>query len=188
MLKMKKKISLRTKLILKGLFHSIIQFCVIFAFAWYKECIFEMAVIYCCFFIFRSQFEKQYHATTTWLCTLYTFIVFFIVSNITPKKELSLLLIICFTFIINFISFLVRDYFDLKDKFKAMKVKISKGIDKNKLLDICKVNNLNNIETSILVYYYCDRLSLTAISFKLHYSYDYIAELKSKAIKKIKTF
>lgn len=183
----KNKISLHHKLILKGLFHSVLQFGVIFAFAWFKNCIFEMAVIYCCFFIFRSLFEKQYHATTTWLCTIYTFAVFFIVSNITPKKELSLLLIICFTYIINCISFLVRDYFDLKDKFKAMKVKISKGIDKNKLKEICKFNNLTDLETNILVYYYCDRMSLTAISHKLHYSYDYIAELKSKIIKKIKT-
>ena len=83
-------------------------------------------------------------------------------------------------------SFYVRDYLDLKDKFGASKVKISKGMNKDKLLEICKLNNLTDLETSILVYYYCDRLSLTIISHKLNYSYDYIATLKSKIMKKLK--
>lgn len=180
------KISLHTKLVLKGLFHSILQFIGIFAFAWYQDCLFEMAIIYCCFFIFRNTFEKQYHASTTWLCTLYTFIVFYIVSNIAPNKALSLLLIVVFTFSLNLISFMVRDYLDLRDRFKAIKVEIAKGMARDKLLNICNENNLNELETNILLYYYCDRKSLTYIANKLHYSYDYIAELKSNIIKRIK--
>ena len=177
---------LRNKLILKGLFHSLLQLIAILSFAMFNECILEMLIIYICFFIFRSTFEKQYHAPTTWLCTLYTFIVFFIVSLITPDIKVSIILIICFTYFINKMSFYVRDYLDLKDKFKASKVKITKEMDKNKLLEICKLNNLTELETSILVYFYCDRLSLTIISYKLNYSYDYIATLKSKIMKKLK--
>lgn len=176
---------LRTKLILKGLFHSLLQLLAIFTFAWFNDCILEMAIIYTCFFIFRTQFEKQYHAPTTWLCTIYTFIVFFIVSLITPDIKVSVILIICFTYFINKMSFFVRDYLDLKDKFKASKVKICKSMNKDKLLEICKLNNLNELETNILTYYYCDRLSLTAISYKLNYSYDYIASLKSKIMKRL---
>lgn len=177
---------LRNKLILKGLFHSLLQLVAIFTFAWFNECIIEMSIIYICFFIFRQTFEKQFHATTTWLCTLYTFIIFFIVSLIAPDIKISVILIICFTYFINKMSFYVRDYLDLKDKFGASKLKISKGMNKDKLLEICKLNNLTDLETSILVYYYCDRLSLTIISHKLNYSYDYIATLKSKIMKKLK--
>lgn len=178
--------SLRTKFIIKGLFHSILQLLLIFTFAWFNDCFLEMMIIYVCFFLFKSKFEKQFHAKTTWLCTLYTMIVFYIVSNITPKLHISILLIILFTYNINYISFHIREYLDLKDRFKASKVEITKGMAKNKLLEICKLNNLNELETNILVYFYCDRLSLTVISHKVSYSYDYVAELKSKIIRKIK--
>ena len=59
-------------------------------------------------------------------------------------------------------------------------------MNRDVLLNICKENKLNEMETQILVYYYCDKISLTAISYKVNYSYDYVAELKSKIIKKIK--
>ena len=177
---------LKTKFLIKGLFHSLLQFIAIFTFAWFYNCILEMIIIYICFFLFRTKFEKQYHAPTTWLCTIYTFIVFFIVSNITPKIHFSVILIILFTYCINQISFWVRDYLDLRDRFNASKIEITKGMNKDVLLNICKENKLNEMETQILVYYYCDRISLTAISYKVNYSYDYVAELKSKIIRKIK--
>ena len=177
---------LKNKLLLKGIFHSLTQFCFIFGFAWFNNCIFEMLIIYICFFYFRTRFEKQFHAKTTWLCTLYTIIVFYIVSNISPNKSSSIILIILFTYTINKTSFYVRDYLDLKDKFKARNVEITKGMSKTKLMKICEENNLNELETMILIYYYCDRLSLTAISYKINYSYDYVAELKGKIIRKIK--
>lgn len=177
---------LQSKFILKGIFHSLLQFIMIFTFAWFNDCIFEMCIIYICFFYFRTKFEKQYHARTTWLCTLYTIIVFYIVSNISPNKAISLLLIISFTYFINLMSFHIREYLDLRDRFRAKKIEITKGMNKDKLLEICEWNNLNELETKILTYFYCDRLSLTAISYKVDYSYDYVAELKGKIIKKIK--
>lgn len=178
--------TLKSKMICKGLFHSLLQFLLIFSFAWYNSCLFEMAIIYICFFYFRTRFEKQFHASTTWLCTLYTIIIFYIVSNISPNKSISILLIISFTYFINLMSFYVRDYLDLRDRFKAKKITITRGMNKDKLLEICAFNNLNELETKILTYFYCDRLSLTAISYKVDYSYDYVAELKGKIIKKIK--
>ena len=176
---------LKTKLLLKGLLHALLQFTAIFTFAWFYNCILEMLIIYICFFLFRTKFEKQYHAPTTWLCTIYTFIVFFLVSNITPKIHFSIILIVLFTYCINQISFYVRDYLDLKDRFKATKIKITKGMNKDALIKICNEHNLNELQTNILIYYYCDRLSLTAISYKVNYSYDYVASLKSQIIKKL---
>ena len=182
------KISIHTKLILKGLFHSILQFCCIFTFGWLENCIFEISIIYCCFFIFRSQFEKQYHATTTWLCTIYTFIVFFVVSRITPRKELSLLLIVVFTYFINFVSFHLREYLDLQVKFSSLiKLEIKKGMSKENMLEICKEANLSELETNILVDFYCERKSITNIAIKLSYSYDRIWQIKNETLNKIKS-
>ena len=177
---------LKTKIILKGLFHSILQSLLVLTFAWFNNCIFEMLTVYLCFFLFRTKFDKQYHALTSWGCTLITMIVFYVVSLIVPNKSISLLLVILFTYFINLMSFYVRDYLDLRDRFNAKSVKITRGIDKDKLLEICGTSELSDLEIKILVYFYCDRLSLTAISYKINYSYDYVAELKSKAIKKIK--
>lgn len=178
--------NLKRKIFLKGMFHTFLQLSFVMLFGFFNKCLLEMAIIYVCFFIFRSKFEKQYHARTTWLCTLYTIIIFYLVSNISPNKSLSIVLIVLFTYLINDISFYVRDYLDLKDRFKSSQKDIKKGIDKYELLKICQDNNLTKLETDILIYYYCDRLSLTAISYKVNYSYDYVAELKSKIIKKIK--
>lgn len=177
---------LKTKLILKGLFHSILQTLLVLTFAWFNDCVFEMLIVYTCFFLFRTKFDKQYHALTSWGCTFITMIVFYVVSVTIPNKSISLLIVILFTYFINLMSFYARDYLDLKDKFKAKKVKITKGMNKDELLKICEMNNLSELETNILTYFYCERLSLTAISYKVNYSYDYVAEIKSKAIKKIK--
>lgn len=176
---------LKNKLLLKGLFHSLLQMLVIFSFAWLNDCVLEMAIIYVCFFVFRTSFEKQFHASSAWLCTLYTFIVFFIVSLIAPNIKVSIILIVCFTYSINLISYYVKDYLDLKDRFKAKKASITRGMSEEKLREICNTNNLNELEYKILKYFYCDRLSLTAISYKVDYSYDYVAELKGKILKKI---
>ena len=119
---------LRNKLILKGIFHSVLQFTLIFTFAWFNDCLFEMAIIYVCFFFFRPKFDKQYHASTTWMCTIDTIIVFYIVSAIAPSKGISIILVILFAYLINTISYFVRDYLDLK-KRKNLKTKRMKVID-----------------------------------------------------------
>ena len=106
---------LKTKFIIKGLFHSLLQFIAIFSFAWFNDCIFEMAIIYVCFFFFREKFEKQYHAPTTWGCTILTLIIFYFVSLVTPNKTISIVLIILFTYNINVISYYYRDYLDIKE-------------------------------------------------------------------------
>lgn len=183
------KISLHTKILLKGLFHSILQLSFIIAIGWLFDKLFEIAIIYCCFFIFRSTFEKQYHALTMWLCTLYTFIVFFVVTKITPRKELSLILIVAFTFTINFISFHLREYLDIKARVLKVKgVKICKGISKEQLQVIIDNINLTDIEIKILAMFYCERKSITYIANHLSYSYDRIWQVKNEALQVIKEF
>lgn len=176
---------LRTKLRLRILTHTILQLSAMILFGYFADRLFEMVVANICFFMFRPTFTKQYHAPTMWKCTLLTSFVAYIISLIVPNKSISVVLIILFTYFINVISFYVRDYLDLRDKYKAKKVEITKGMNKEKLLEVCEAGDLNELETSLLVYFYCDRLSLSTISYEVGYSYDYVAELKSKALKKL---
>ena len=186
---LKKKLSLHNRIMLKQLFHSILQFVVIFTFGYLNECIFEIAVIYCCFFIFRSTFEKQFHASTSWLCTLYTIIIYFIVSCITPRKEISLILIVLFTFSVNYINFLVREFLDLKTMYGYCKnIKIKKGMSKEELLKICQPIILKSVQLDILMDFYVNRKSITYIARKQNYSYDRIWQLKNEALIEIEKF
>ena len=179
------KIKLKFKLNFGIILASFIQLIAILFFGWLHNKLIEMATIYVCFFVFRTSFEKQFHAKTVWMCTLYTLIIFYIISFISPDIKTSIILIVCFTYSINLISYYVKDYLDLKDRFKAKKASITRGMSEEKLREICNTNNLNELEYKILKYFYCDRLSLTAISYKVDYSYDYVAELKGKILKKI---
>lgn len=143
---------LHTKLLLKGLFHSLLQMISIFAFAWYNNCIFEMLIIYICFFLFRNKFEKQYHALTSWGCTILTMIIFYIVSNITPDKSISIILVIVFTYLINNTSFYYRDYLDIKNMknigINEIKPKKKKNTNRQLIVEILGKDNLDeeNIE------------------------------------------
>ena len=141
---------LHTKLLLKGLFHSLLQFISIFTFAWFNNCIFEMAIIYICFFLFRNKFEKQYHALTTWGCTFLTMLIFYLVSKITPEKSISLILVLMFTYIINKVSYYYRDYLDIKNNRKldennieTIKVKKKKNTNRQLIIDILGKDNLD---------------------------------------------
>ena len=144
---------LKTKFLLKGLLHSLFQFIAIFFFAWFNNCLFEMLVIYCCFFFFRTKFEKQYHALTTWGCTILTFIIFYFVSIVTPNKTVSIILVILFTYIINNVSYYVRDYLDIKEyrdniNMKLMikgnqQVKKKKNVNRQIIIEILGIDNLD---------------------------------------------
>ena len=104
----------RFKIYAKGWFHTILQFSLIFFFGWFHNRLIEIFIISICFFFFRSRFEKQFHASTMWKCTLYTIIIFYFVSLITPHLSTSILLIIVFCYFINLVSYYVRDYLDIK--------------------------------------------------------------------------
>lgn len=134
---------LKTKFLIKGLLHSLLQFIAIFTFAWFNSCIFEMSIIYICFFIFKTKFEKQYHALTTWGCTILTMIIFYIVSLITPEKSISIILVIIFTYMINKVSFYYRDYLDIKNTKNEKVAKNKKNTNRQLIIDILGANNLD---------------------------------------------
>lgn len=134
---------LKTKLLLKGLFHSLLQFSSVFVFAWFNNCFIEMTIIVICFFIFRTKLEKQYHALTTWGCTLLTMLIFYFVSCITPEKSISLILVIMFTYLINKISFYYRDYLDIRNEKNNKVVKKKKNTNRQLIIEILGKDNLD---------------------------------------------
>lgn len=183
-----KRFLFKIKLMIKPILHSIIQLLFLLLFGYLENKLFEMTIIYCCFFIFRQQFEKQFHATTTWLCTIYSIIVFYAISLIAPSKSISILLIVLFTFTINLLSFHLREYIDIKAKLINIKeVKITKGMSKDVLLSILKrVENINELEINIMVAFYCERRSIQYIAMKYNYSYDRVWQIKNRVLTKIK--
>lgn len=134
---------LKNKIILKGLFHSILQFICLILFGIFNDCIFEMLVLYVCFFYFRTRFDKQYHALTSWGCTLITITVYYISSLIIPNKSVSLLLSILFTYCINYISYLYKNYLDNKD---LINIKQNKPKKKSKRIQIIEILGKDNLD------------------------------------------
>ena len=109
---------LRNKIILKGLFHSVLQLLILLLFGWFNDRLFEMIIYYVCFFIFKNDFLKKlkvYDAYTNWGCTFITMIVDYLVSIFIPNKSVSILITIIFTYFVIYASYLYRDHLDNKD-------------------------------------------------------------------------
>ena len=172
---------LKNKLLIKGLFHTLLQFILIFLFAWFNSCIFEMIIVYVCFLYFRTRFTKQFHALTSWGCTLITIIVYYLISLWIPNKSTTLLLIIIFTYFINYISYTYRDYLDF---LKIKEFKIYRGMSKKLLTEKCEMFELTDVETKVLTMYYCDKLKRWQIGNVVGYSEDNISKIKEKVLKK----
>lgn len=138
------KLSLHNKLILKGLFHSLLQLLCILLFGIFNNCLFEILIVYICFFTFRPTFEKQYHALTSWGCTCITITVYFIVSLIIPNKSITLLLTIIFTYFINYASYLYKDHLDNMDLNNIKNnCKTKKNSKRKQIIEILGINNLD---------------------------------------------
>ena len=128
----------RFKLYAKVWFHTILQFGLVFFFGWFHNRLLEIFIITGCFFYFRSKFEKQFHASTTWKCTIYTITIFYIISLISPQLSISILLIVLFCYLINLTSYYVRDYLDIKHPKKK-----KRNTNRQEIINILGETNLN---------------------------------------------
>lgn len=133
-----RKIFFKIKIEFKGILHSILQLLALLVFGWFHNSIFEMLVLYVCFFCFRTTFEKQFHAKTTWGCTIISIIVYYLASLIIPNKSISLILVVCFTYFINKVSYYVRDYLDIKYPSKK-----KKNTNRQEIIKILGEDNLD---------------------------------------------
>ena len=114
-------IKLKIKMYWKVVLISLIQLSFVLFIGWFFDHLLEMIMIIPCFFYFRGKFEKQYHAKDGWRCTLYTMVVFTVVSAISPNMSISIILIVILTYFINLIFYYVRDYLDIKYPKKKKK-------------------------------------------------------------------
>lgn len=161
---------------------TIVQFGGIFILSVVFERILEILIIIPLFFVFRSKYTKTFHANTIFECSIYSLLMFFIICLISLPVELSILSSVLLCYLTTTILYYIRDYLDIS---RVKKIKISKGMNKQDLIDVCKQNSLNELETKVLTMYYCDRLKRWQIGIKLNYSEDNISKIKKKALDKL---
>ena len=110
--------SLKTRLLLLKVGYNLLSLAVIatiLVVAYFHNKIIETSITMILFFIYRTMFEKQYHAKSLLLCSVISIIVFIIIINIELPISISILYSITITFIITLLSYYVRDYLDDKE-------------------------------------------------------------------------
>ena len=162
---------------------SFIQFSGIILLSILFERIIEVLIIIPLFFWFRSKYIKTYHSKTIWQCTLYTLIMFLIICLIAQPIYISIIITIILCFVTTELLFYIQDYLDF---LKVKEFKIYKGMNKEMLLNKCKMYDLTDVETKVLTMYYCDKLKRWQIGNVLGYSEDNISKIKEKALNKFK--
>ena len=133
-----RKTFFKIKLEIRGVLHSLLQLLALLVFGWFYESIFEMIILYICFFFFRTKFEKQFHAKSTWGCTIISILVYYLASLVIPNKSISLILVVCFTYFINKTSYYIRDYLDIKYPTKK-----KKNTNRQEIIKILGEDNLD---------------------------------------------
>lgn len=147
------------------------------------ERIIEVLIIIPLFFVFRKKYTKTYHAKTLFECTLYTLLLFLVICLVAQPIQTSILLAIILCYLTTEFLYLIKDYQDL---IKVKKFKIYKGMNKQLLIQKCQLYELSEVETQVLILYYCDRLKRWQIGNVLNYSEDNISKIKEKALNKFK--
>lgn len=127
----------------------------ILAFAYLHNKVIEVAITIIFFYIFRRRYEKQYHSKSLFLCSGISFVSFIFVTKSSLNISQSILFSIILTFIVNTISYYVRDYIDIKFPRKK-----KKNTNRQIIIDILGSNNLS--EESIEEY--CNKLGLINMS------------------------
>lgn len=162
---------------LKLLLCTILQFGGALALGWYFNHLIEIIIIIPLFFWFRSKYTKTFHANTMWLCTAYTLTMFTIIVLLAQPITLSIFFTIILCYITTETLYYIKDYLDL---LKVKKFQIYRGMPKDILENKCKMYNLTDVETKIMIHFYCDKLKLFQIANILNYS-----EIRVSQIKKV---
>lgn len=106
------------------LFYSIIgvvELLLVFAIAWLLNRVFEMCIILPLCFIYKSKYEKQFHAETLIKCANLTVIILGLISAFIPSKNISILVSVFAPYFVTLCSYYVQDYLD-KEKLLTKKL------------------------------------------------------------------
>ncbi len=113
-----------------------------------------------------------------------SFIVCFVVSNITFFILSKFTLNVSITFVIPILCGITLSY--IASRFiKKNNSTPYRGMPIKDMENICESKNLNKIETGILIDYYCNRYNLEKIAHMYNYSDRSIQRIKSKALQKL---
>lgn len=148
----------------------------------YKRIV-ECFVITPLMLLFRRKYSKTFHAEEFLQCSVSTVILYYILARIGLPLEISIGLSVILAYITTEVLFFIQDY---KDLIGIKQVKIRVGMNKTILEEKCKLYNLTDIETKVLIHFYCDRLKRWQIGNILNYSEDNISKIKAKALDKFK--
>ena len=184
--------SYQRKLKIKFLFYNLLGFstiATILFIAYLNERLIETTITVILFFIFKNLFDKQYHCKSLLMCSFVSVIVFTFVSLLELKLSISILASVVITFMINLISYYVRDYLDNKNEITDYKVKFKKMKDKRleELTEAELLRLLPNIkkDTIHIVYGYIHRnKGITANEYA--YKYNISEALMYKYLKQVK--
>ena len=167
----------------KMIMYNIIQFGGALFLGWYFNHLIEIIIIIPLFFWFRSKYEKTFHAKTMFECTLYTLLMFFIIVLLAQPIAISILLTVILCYCTTEVLYYIRDYLDF---LKVKKFQIYRGMDENIMKKKCAMYNLNDIETSIMVNFYCNKLKIFQIANILNYSEIRVSQIKKDNLDKFK--
>lgn len=186
--------SYQKKIRIKFIFYEFLGLLIIgsiLGVAYLHSKIIETALVMVLFFIYRRLFEKQYHASSLYLCGIISIIVFIVIIHLEVNLSISILYSALLTLIMTLISYYVKDYFDNKLLVKKYKAKLDSFSDKclENLTEEEMIKLMPNIRYEVLhiVYGYLHRpKNLTASGYAYRNSvseatlYRYLKQVKSK--------
>lgn len=156
--------------LLLSIIYELLNISVIIFVAFLNHTIIECLFILTSFLITKRIFGKPFHFNSATKCFIISNLTYYILNRITFSIGTSFVVPIILGVLLSYITSLF-----VKSKEE---VKLFRGMEENKLKEICKEYNLNSLETNILVDFYSNRLSLVKLSLKYNYSKDAIWKKK----------
>ena len=178
---------LKTRRIIRFLWFYFISLAVlslILFFRYISHKLLETSITVILFFIFRKLFIKQYHAKSLYLCALISILIFgLIIIPLELNKNISILSPILLTFLVNLISFNIKEYKDNKillDKYKlklkTINTKALENITENELYQLLPSIDYRKLK---IVYEYLHKpKDISADEFALKYNLSAISIYK----------
>lgn len=187
--------SYKKKLRLKFFMYHLLGIVTLFTIliiSWLSDRLFEMIVVVLGFYLFRSLFGKQYHSKSLLNCSFVSIVVFTIISNIVMEFSVSILCSIVLSFLVTYISYLVRDYIDDKILIKELRKTDSKCLENLTENEMIEMFPKIRYEVIHIVYGYLHRdvsITCSLYSYKNNISeatmYRYLKLIKSNYEKRL---
>ena len=185
----------QNKLKIKMLGYNILGFIIlgiICLIAYFNSKLIETGITIILFYIYRRLFEKQYHASSLYLCGCISILVFIVVIHLEVSITISILFSVILTFIITLISYYIKDYLDNKilvktyeNKLKNINIKALENLTEEEMINLMPSLKYDVIH---IVYEYLHRdkscLNASGFAYRNNISeatlYRYVKKVKDK--------